>query len=316
MDLAIVVIWQSVLMFLFMAIGFLLFKTGKITPKGSKSIANVLIYVIMPAVMIKSFCKEPTFENVKAFGFSAIIGLGAVLISILISRLFFSDKGIEEFASAFCNVGFFGVPLMQATPLGSDGVFYIATVLAFINIGQWTYGVMRITGKKVKEIFSPKKLLLSPFVIATGIGLVLFLTGFGVKMAEIEITKKLVFGVIDGLAVVNTPIAMIVMGVYLAQTDFKSLITSTSIYMVSLVRLIITPTALLLALWAVPSNLFAIKMAVFIAMICPVGANVAVYAELHGKDYAHAVKTVTVSTIFSIITMPVFVLLANSLWLI
>ena len=56
-------------------------------------------------------------------------------------------------------------------------------------------------------------------------------------------------------------------------------------------------TVLLLALWAVPSNLFAIKMAIFIAMICPVGANVAVYAELHGKDYAHAVKTVTVSTI-------------------
>ena len=170
-------------------------------------------------------------------------------------------------------------------------------------------------GKKVKEIFSPKKLLASPFVIATGIGIVLFLTGFGVKMAEIEITKKLVYGVIDGLSVVNTPIAMIVMGVYLAQTDFKSLITSTSIYMVSLVRLVITPAALLLALWAVPSSLFAIKMAVFIAMICPVGANVAVYAELHGKDYSHAVKTVTVSTIFSIITMPIFVMLANLLWI-
>jgi predicted permease len=56
-------------------------------------------------------------------------------------------------------------------------------------------------------------------------------------------------------------------------------------------------------------------MAVFIAMICPVGANVAVYAELHGKDYSHAVKTVTVSTIFSIITMPLFIMLADFLWL-
>jgi predicted permease len=265
--------------------------------------------------MIKSFCKEPTLENVKAFGLSAAIGFGAVIISILVARLFFNDKGIEEFASAFCNVGFFGVPLMQATPLGSDGVFYIATVLAFINIGQWTYGVMRITGKSVKEVFSPKKLLLSPFVIATGIGVVLFLTGFGVKMSQIEITKKLVVGVIDGLSVVNTPLAMIIMGVYLAQTDFKSLLTSTSIYMVSLVRLVVIPIALVLVLWGVPKSLFAIKMAVFIAMICPVGANVAVYAEIHGKDYAHAVKTVTMSTIFSIITMPLFIMLADFLWL-
>ena len=293
----------------------MLFKTEKITPKGSKSIANVLIYVIMPAVMIKSFCKEPTLANVKAFGLSALIGLLAVLVSILVSRLFFSNKGIEEFASSFCNVGFFGVPLMQATPLGSDGVFYIANVLAFINIGQWTYGVMRITGKPVKEVFSPKKLLLSPFVIATGIGIVLFLTGFGVKMSQIEITKKLVVGVIDGLSVVNTPLAMIIMGVYLAQTDFKSLLTSTSIYMVSVVRLVVIPIALLLVLWAVPSSLLSIKMAVFIAMICPVGANVAVYAEIHGKDYSHAVKTVTVSTIFAIITMPLFIMLADFLWL-
>ena len=238
-----------------------------------------------------------------------------MLVSILVSRLFFSNKGIEEFASSFCNVGFFDVPLMQATPLGSDGVFYIATVLAFINIGQWTYGVMRITGKPVKEVFSPKKLLLSPFVIATGIGIVLFLTGFGVKMSQIEITKKLVIGVIDGLSVVNTPFAMIIMGVHLAQTDFKSLLTSTSIYMVSLVRLVVIPITLLLVLWAVPSRLLSIKKAVFISDICPVGSNVAVYAELHGKDYSHAVKTVTASTLFSIITTPIFIMLANLLWL-
>ena len=108
---------------------------------------------------------------------------------------------------------------------------------------------------------------------------------------------------------------MIVMGVYLAQTDFKSLITSTSVYMVSVVRLLVIPTILLFALWIVPKELFAIKMAIYIAMICPVGANVAVYAELHGKDYSHAVKTVTLSTLVAIITMPTFIMLANYLWI-
>ena len=315
MDMAIIVIWQTVLMFLFMAIGFLLFKTKKITKEGSKTIANVLIYVVMPAVMIKSFCKMPTAENIKAFGISALIGLGAMLVSVALSRLVFKNSPIDEFASAFCNVGFFGVPLMQATPLGTDGVFYIATVVAFVNIGQWTYGVMRITGKRVKEVFAPSKLLLSPFVIATGIGMVLFLSGLGVKMSEIKITQKLVFGVIDGLSVANTPLAMLVMGVYLAQTDFKSLITSVSVYMVSLVRLVVIPSVLLLLLWLLPQSVYSIKLAVFIALICPVGANVAVYADVHGKDYAHAVKTVTASTIFAIVTMPVFIMLANILWI-
>ena len=314
MDMAKIVIWQTVLMFLFMAIGYALFKTKKITPEGSKTMANILVYAVLPAVIIKSFCKAPTTANMKALGISALIGFGAIMISIVVSRLFFNNAPLDEFASAFCNVGFFGIPLIQATPLGTDGVFYIAAIVAFVNIGQWTYGVMRITQKPVKEVFSPTKLLTSPFIIATGVGLVLFFTGLGEKMATIEITKKLVFGVIDGLSVVNTPLAMIVMGVYLAQTDIKSMLTSSSVYLVSLVRLVVVPTVLFLTFWALPQSLLAIKTAVFISAICPVGSNVAVYAEIHGKDYSHAVKTVTASTLFAIATMPVFILLANLLW--
>ena len=268
----------------------------------------------MPAVIIKSFCKSPTTENIKALGFSALIGFGAIMISIIVSRLFFNNAPIDEFATAFCNVGFFGIPLIQATPLGADGVFYIAAIVAFVNIGQWTYGVMRITSKSIKEVFSPLKLITSPFILATGVGLILFFSGLGVEMANIEITKKLVFGIIDGLSVVNTPLAMIVLGVYLAQTDVKRLFTSWSVYMVSIVRLIVIPTVLLFVFWIIPKELYSIKMAVFISAICPVGSNVAVYAQLHGKDYSHAVKTVTASTLFAIATMPLFIMLANVLW--
>lgn len=315
MEMAIIVIWQTVVMFLFMAIGFLLFKTKKITQEGSKTMANILVYAVLPAVIIKSFCKAPTAENMKALGLSALIGFGAIMISIIVSRLFFNNAPIDEFATAFCNVGFFGIPVIQATPLGSDGVFYIAAIVAFVNIGQWTYGVMRMTGKPVKEVFSPIKLATSPFILATGVGIALFFSGLGVKITEVEITKKLIFGVIDGLSTVNTPLAMIVLGVYLAQTDLKSMVTSFSVYMVSIVRLIVIPTVLLLVFWIVPKDLYSIKMAVFISAICPVGSNVAVYAQLHGKDYSHAVKTVTASTIFAIVTMPVFIMLANLLWI-
>ena len=107
---------------------------------------------------------------------------------------------------------------------------------------------------------------------------------------------------------------MIVIGVYLAKTDFKSLITSKSAYLVSIVRLVVIPAVLLFALWAIPESYHEIKLAVFIAGICPVGSNVAVYAQLHGGDYAHAVKTVTASTVLAIVTMPIFISLATLLW--
>ena len=294
-----------------MAIGFVLFKTKKLTEQGSKTIANLLVYIVMPSVMIKSFCKAPTAESISALGISALLGLGAIIISIVISRLCFGGEPLDEFASAFSNVGFFAVPLIQATPLGDDGVFYIATIVALVNIGQWTYGVMRITQKSVKETFSPIKLLTSPFIIATLIGLTLFFTGLGKTIYDIEITKKVVGGVIDGLSALNTPLAMMVIGVYLAQTDLKTLFTTKAVYLVGLVRLIVIPLIVLLAFWLVPQTYAPIKTAVFIAISCPVGANVAVYAELHGKDYSHAVKTVTSSSLFSILTMPLLIMLAG-----
>ena len=102
-----------------------------------------------------------------------------------------------------------------------------------------------------------------------------------------------------------------VIGVYLAQTDLKTLLTTKSVYTVGLVRLIVIPLVVLLAFWLVPQAYSPIKTAVFIAISCPVGANVAVYAELHGKDYSHAVKTVTSSSLFSILTMPLLIMLAG-----
>jgi len=315
MEISLVVIWQTLLMFLFMAIGYLMFKTGKITPDGSKVIANVLVYAVLPAVIIKSFCKVPTPENMRNFGLSALFGFVSIMVSIIVSRIFFPKAPIDEFATAFSNVGFFGIPLISATPLGSDGVFYISGIVAFVNIGQWTYGVMRLTEKPIKEVFSPKKLLLSPFVIATLVGILLFFTGLGDLMAQNDITNKLVYGLIDGLSVVNTPLAMIVIGVYLAQTDFKKLFTTKSVYMVSFVRLIVIPLVLFGIFTIFSSKYYPIVMAIYIASSCPVGSNVAVYAQLHNKDYSYAVQTVTMSTIFSIITLPLVIMLANFVWL-
>ena len=51
-----------------------------------------------------------------------------------------------------------------------------------------------------------------------------------------------------------------------------------------------------------------------IVAACPVGSNVAVYAQLHGKDYPYAVETVVISTILSILTIPLMMYLSSLLW--
>ena len=53
------------------------------------------------------------------------------------------------------------------------------------------------------------------------------------------------------------------------------------------------------------------RLAVLIVSACPVGSNVAVYAQLHGRDYEYAVQTVLISTVLSIVTIPLIVTVAG-----
>ena len=121
----------------------------------------------------------------------------------------------------------------------------------------------------------------------------------------------------DGLSAaagLNTPLAMFTVGIYLAQTDLKKMLKDRSLYAVSAVRLLLIPLAALGLLSLFPANLNGMKTVLLIAAACPVGSNVAVYAQLHGKDYPYAVETVVISTLLSIFTIPLMVWLTSFIW--
>ena len=303
MDTVLTLVKQTVTMFLLAGVGFAMFKSGKITKEGSKSIGNILIYGSLPCVLISSFFIEKTQEHMIGLAISAALGFLLVLMSILVGILCFREDAIAKFAAAFSNPGFFGIPLILAS-LGSGCVFYVAGFIACVNLGQWTYGVAVMTGQKGG--FSFKRLVTAPFAIAIAIGLAIFLTGIevpGILKNSITAIKEL-----------NTPLAMFTVGIYLAQTDLKNMFFKKSLYTISLVRLLVIPALAILLLWPLPASMLDMKIALFIAAACPVGSNIAVYAQLHNQDYAYSVETVIISTILAIVTMPIMVSLAQMVW--
>lgn len=294
---------QTLLMLLLAGVGFILFKTGKISQEGSKSLGNILICAVLPCVIVKGFLVERTPE--RTTGLLISLGAAAVLlgVSVLISRLFFRRDAIAAFGAAFSNPGFFGIPLITAA-LGSENVFYIAAFIGLLNLLQWTYGVSLMTGKCGALRFSA--LIRAPFLIAIVIGLILFFTA--------PPLPSLLTDALGSIAGLNTPLAMFTVGVYLAQANFKQMFTRGRLYAVSAVRLLIIPAVCLLLLWPIPTAWQPVKTALLIAAACPVGSNIAVYAHLHGKDSAYAAQSVVVSTLFSVITLPLLVGLAGLLW--
>ena len=298
MQSAAIVLNQIILMFILSAIGYYLYRRQYITKEGVRSIGNILIHLILPCVIVKGFLVERDPEHMTGLLISGIAGAGCVLLSILVSRLIFRKDPIACFAASFSNPGFFGVPLVVAA--FSDGaVFYMASYIAAINIGQFTYGVALMTGSR--DSIRPKAIVKAPFFLATAVGLLLFFLGVPIPQMGLN--------VLSSITAANTPLAMFTIGCYMAAADLPAIFRKKELYLVSAVRLIVVPFLTMISLMLIPDRFAVIQSVLLITACCPVGSNVAVYAQLHDKDYGYAVGTVVVSTLLSVITIPAFVYL-------
>lgn len=316
---------QVVIMLILSGVGYIMFRTGKITNEGSKTLGNILIFLSLPCVIINGFLTERTPDKIAGLLLSAVLALVVLLLSMLLSRLFCGRHALDNFAGSFSNPGFFGVPIILAV-FGNEAVFFIAAFIAFLNLLQWTYGVGLLKksdengliaqntastadnqvsfGRQMLNIL--KNLVKAPFMIAILIGCFFFFTA--VPMPE------LVGKCINHIAGVNTPLAMFTIGIYAAQTDLLTMFRHGRLYLVSLIKLLLIPAASLLLFSLLPIGSTELKTCILIAAACPVGSNIAVYAQLHNKDYRYAVETVVMSTLLSILTLPCIVALANMVW--
>lgn len=301
MTLPLTLLKQTLTMAIYIAIGFTLFRAKKLTQAGSKDLASLLPWLVVPAVIINSFCVPYSAERLKEFGISFLLGLLALFVSMAITALLFRKDPIENLAVAFSNAGFMGIPLVRQS-LGEEAVFYLVGTVAALNLFQWTYGLLLLGGEKKKG--SWKGILGSPIVVGSVVGFTLFATGLGDKLPDV------VNGALKGVAATNAPLAMLVLGVYLAQTELKSMVSTPRLYLLSGVRLVLIPLATLLIFWVIPAPNI-IKLAILITAAAPVGANAAVYAQLYDGDYPYACKAVTLSTMLSIATLPMLAALAQ-----
>lgn len=298
-----IVLGQTLTMALYMLMGYLLFKGGKISVEGSRSLAAVLLWLVIPCVVINSFCVEPSKEKLIQMLVSTLLGGLALVLAMSIAGCLFRKLPVDNFAAAFSNAGFMGIPLVRAC-FGDEAVFFLVGFVALLNLLQWTYGAFVLSHGKAK--MGMKQILLNPISISLLLGMLLFATGAGTKLPDV------VQNTVKGINGLNGPLAMLVLGVYLGQIDPKNLLISKRLYLLSFVRLLLIPVLTLLVLWLLPVDT-TIALTVLTAACAPVGSNVAVYAQVYGEDYPYACQTVAMSTLLSVVTIPLILTLGNAL---
>ena len=287
-------------MALLAAVGVYLSRKGFLSPQGTKDLGAILLRVIIPCVIVKSYITEFSRERLLELALSAGLTLIGFILAMVISYLVFGKRRrLENFAASFCNAGFIGIPLAQAI-IGEEGVFYIAASVALLNLFQWTYGVYIMANRK--DAISAKTIAKNPVVIAIVIGVVLFVSQIPVP--------GIVTSTLGYIAGMNTPIAMILMGTYLAKLPLKKLLDKRA-YGCVLFRLVIIPAVILLVFWVLPVSNADIALAAFLAAATPVGANICVFAQQYDCDYEFSVVTVCLSTLLSVVTVPLLVSFAQ-----
>ena len=298
--LILILLRQIAIMALLMAVGIYLSRKGFLSPQGTKDLGTILLRIIIPCVIVKSYITTYSRERLLELALSAGLALVAFILAMGIAYLVYGKRRrIENFAAAFCNAGFIGIPLAQAV-IGDEGVFYMAASVALLNLFQWTYGVYIMTDRR--DSISAKTIAKNPVVIAIVIGIALFLSRLPVP--------GIVTSTLGYIAGMNTPVAMILMGTYMAKLPWRKLLDKRA-YGCVLLRLVVIPAVVLAVFWALPITNQNVALAAYLAAATPVGANICVFAQQYDCDYEFSVVTVCLSTVLSIVTVPLMVSLAQ-----
>lgn len=295
---------QVGILYVLVAIGFICDKVGIFKEKAAKLSNDLLFYIITPSVIVQSFLTvENSKENVKNLLVAGLFGIVLHIIAIGISMLLFRKKSDEncifKMATAYGNVGYMVLPLSQAI-LGDEGVFYCSAIVMVFNVLAFTHGV-NIMSKQAK--FEWNKLILNPGTIAILVGLPFFI--FNIKLPEIINIP------LDYVASLQTPLAMIFFGTYLANTDLKSMFNNKKIYLTALMKLIVIPLIMLVLM-----RLFSVGMVMMTAILISASAPSAnltvMFSAKYDKDVGLASKTVALISFISIITMPIIIAIGQN----
>ena len=299
---------QILKMFLLMMVGYISYRTKLIDTQGNKALSNLLLIIINPCVIISSFQIEYTDALLHGLLFSFLLALLTHIVGIVVSHFLFPSKNnpdynVEQFSCIYSNCGFMGIPLINGI-LGSEGVLYVTAYVVTFNVLCWTQGLVLMTGNTSwKQI---KKGLTSPVMFGILLGLVLFL-------ARIRIPSVLL-DTIDYVAAMNTPVGMMVAGIALAETNLWEAVKNKRIYLITAVKLLVIPVIMTAILAFLPLS-STVLCTMLVAAACPTATTCTIFALRYDANYKYASEIFAISTLISLITIPVIVSLAEPLLL-
>ena len=296
---------QLLKMFFLVIAGFISFRAGLVTHEGNKSLSNLLLYVVNPMMIINSFATDYSSELMRGLIWAFVLSCITYLITIVIVHFLIPSRirsfEIERFACVYSTCGFMGIPLIMAL-FGSTGVLYLSAYIAVFSLFVWTHGYILMTGKK--DLGSFFKGLRSPAVIAVIIGFVIFIGRIHLPAVASD--------TIGYLACMNTALSMLIAGISLAESDLKTALMNSRIYIISVIKLFLIPIIFAVLFHFIPVDRMVL-ITLLVAWACPSATTATLFALRFNKDHLYASQIFAITTVFSMVTIPLVILVGERL---
>ena len=296
---------QIVVFFLMMACGFLVVKRGLIDAKSSRMLSVICIYIIMPCVMINAF----QIEYSKSIRDGFLLAVAAAVLIHIFLLVFVRIIGkllklsvLEKASIIYSNSGNLVIPMVTVV-LGEKWVIYASAFLSVQMILMWTHGESLM---EAKAGVNWKKILCNINLIAIIIGIILF-------FARIRL-PVVICNTMSQISATLGPVCMIMLGMTMTEVNWKEIFSHSRIYLITALKMIVTPLFVLLLLKYSPLASMVkdgqtILLISLMAVITPSATTVVQLAQLYDEEPVYASTINVMTTIVSIVTMPLMVML-------
>lgn len=294
-------VFQSIVLFLLLASGYAAGRLRVLGPETVRGMSRFIVDFTLPALVLvsmqKPFSAELRDEAFRMLGISFAIYLSALPLAVLWARAIRArgpERGVHEFGGTFANVAFMGFPIMGAY-FGKDILFDVSIYNMPFQLLAFSVGVIMLTRGRPGAPRLSFRQWVNPAILSTTLGFVFFL-------CSVKISGPLLSG-LTILGDMTTPLSMAVIGAILSRMKVRDVLGNLRVYLTSMYRLIIHPTAIWIALSALGLQDRALAVPVVLAAM-PVAANASILSDAYGGDAETASSLVFVSTAASLVTIP------------
>jgi len=309
------------MMFMLLAVGMVLKQKGIIKDEGKTVLTDVVLYFFLPCNIINSFRMEFDLKILHKFAVLLGISILVQVVSYGLSRVLYNRKPAEvkrvmQYCTIVSNAGFLGLPIAEGI-YGAEGMMYTSIFTIPMRVMMWSAGIACFTeSPDLKSIV--KKIAVHPCITAVyiGLGLMVLQKPLGTMYAGILQHSALWVQSLSGVVVTaldkavrsagscTTPLSMILIGMMLAEVPLRSLVNKDAL-VISAMRLGIIPLMVLIGCKLFRVDEFLMGVCVLITGM-PAGTTSAILAAKYGCDYTFATKCVVVSTLLSMLTIPLW----------